>query len=99
VSESSAIKWVQRFERNGLHHRANDLAQTIRTANAGTETRPEQEASKSRTMSIQLALSRQTSRKLAFFTRQEAQTLEAAMGRILPADELGPGAVEAGGLY
>jgi gluconate 2-dehydrogenase gamma chain len=35
---------------------------------------------------------------LAFFTRQEAQTIEAAMGGILPADELGPGAVEAGGL-
>ena len=36
---------------------------------------------------------------LAFFTREEAQTIEAAMGRILPADELGPGAVEAGALY
>ena len=45
------------------------------------------------------AASTNVAQALAFFTREEAQTIEAAMGRILPADELGPGAVEAGALY
>ncbi len=33
---------------------------------------------------------------LRFFTPHEARTVEAVMGRIMPDDELGPGAVEAG---
>ncbi len=35
-------------------------------------------------------------RSLLFFTPHEARTVEALMGRIMPDDELGPGAVEAG---
>jgi gluconate 2-dehydrogenase gamma chain len=36
---------------------------------------------------------------LAFFTRDEARTVEAAMARIFPDDELGPGAIEAGAIF
>lgn len=38
-------------------------------------------------------------RALQFFTRHEARTIEAAMARIFPDDDLGPGAVEAGAVY
>jgi gluconate 2-dehydrogenase gamma chain len=40
-----------------------------------------------------------TTRALGFFTHEEALAVEAAMGRIFPDDELGPGAIEAGALY
>jgi len=36
---------------------------------------------------------------LAFLTRAEAATAAAAMGRIFPDDELGPGAITAGAVY
>ena len=36
---------------------------------------------------------------LAFLTRSEAATAQAAMARIFPDDELGPGAIEAGTVY
>jgi gluconate 2-dehydrogenase gamma chain len=36
---------------------------------------------------------------LAFFTRDEARTVEAAMARIFPDDDLGPGAVAAGAVF
>ena len=36
---------------------------------------------------------------LAFFTRAEAATAAAAMGRIFPDDDLGPGAIAAGTVY
>lgn len=36
---------------------------------------------------------------LAFLTRNEAATAQAAMARIFPDDDLGPGAVEAGTVY
>lgn len=39
------------------------------------------------------------SEALAFLTRGEAATAQAAMARIFPDDELGPGAIEAGAVY
>jgi gluconate 2-dehydrogenase gamma chain len=37
--------------------------------------------------------------RLEFFTRDQAQTIEAVMACIFPDDDLGPGAIEAGAVY